>query len=248
MEIIIGALIGIIASLTLQAYFRPFAAFMERIGRRHLANPLLIHVERDPSIIWSGEPDWIPFSVYVDDPLRMSQITAEDRSGWIRQARQINAVDAYMTTLKITIQAKVDAAVVIEAFHVVKYREVPLDGGMVLTRTTGGADLEPRRVEVELDWGPEPLVTWIDDSEKSTSSPAFALSAGEAERFHVWAKASHGPKPIWYEWYIELRLLVEGNLTVQTIDDNGAPFVTVSPGDLPSRFKANGTEWLDPTA
>lgn len=247
LELAIGALLGLVLSITLQAYVRPFAAFMERVGRRHFASsPLLVHVERDPSIIWGGEPDWIPLSMYIDDPLRVAQIATEGRDDWVRRARSANAVDARMTYLKVTIQAKVDAAVVIDSVRVVSHRQVELTKGVILVRPTGGADLEPRRVEIDFDWGNDPLVTWLAPGGQPMSVPSMKLAAGDVERFHIWAKANQETAAIWHEWSLELGLLVEGVRQVFRVDENGAPFVTVSPGQLPMRFNAAGTsEWRD---
>lgn len=247
LELVGGALIGLILSLTLQAYLRPFASLMERIGRRHFSKPILVHVEHDPSIVWNGEPDWVPLSVYIDDPMRMARINPLNRDEWVEQARLANAVDAGMTFLKATIQAKSDAAVVIESVRVVVHRKVQLDGGMILTRPTGGADLVPRRIEIDFDFNPNsPLVTWYKAGGEPGKPIAINLSSGEIEQFHIWAKAYQGVEAVRYEWSFELLLLVEGARRVHRIDDNGKPFVTVCPGNLPARFNLPGTnEWRE---
>ncbi|MFI5558543.1 hypothetical protein ACIA2T_04625 [Amycolatopsis japonica] len=209
--------------------------------------PLLVHVERDPSIIWGGKPDWVGLSVYIDDPMRAAQLATPDRTEWVRRMYAANAVDANMTFLKVTIQAKTEAAVVIESVRVVLHRQMTLTKGMILTRSTGGADLEPRRIEIDFNWGDDPLVTWLDSGGQAMEKPpALNLAAGEAEQFHIWAKAYEGGQATWHEWYLELQLLVEGVRQIATIDDGGAPFVTVTPGSLSVRFNAAGSsEWRD---
>jgi hypothetical protein len=117
---------------------------------------------------------------------------------------------------------------------------------MILTRGTGGADLEPRRFEIDFDWGQEPVVTWIKRGGESGGPPAMKLSAGDVEQFHVWAKAKQRGEAVWHEWSIDLHLLVEGKKAMHRIDNGGPPFVTVSPGDLPHKLNAAGTQnWVD---
>jgi hypothetical protein len=231
----------------LQAYFRPVSARMERIGRRHLSDPLIVHVENDPSIIWNGEPDWMPLSVYIDDPIRIAGINGGSRDEWVEQARAANAVDAEQTFLSITLQARVDAAVVVESVRVITHSRRPVLRGMILTRPTGGADLQPRRIEIDFDWNPDaPVITWCGPGSEPGRPIALKLPAGDIERFHIWAKAFGSDKAEWCEWSLELLLLVEGKRVKHLVDNNGAPFVTVSPGELPRRFNVPGTaEWRD---
>jgi hypothetical protein len=184
--------------------------------------------------------------MYIDDPSRIINIATDDRDEWARSAREVNAVDARISYLKVTLQARVDAAVVIDSVRVVSHRQIELDRGMILVRPTGGADLEPRRVEIDFDWGETPVVTWLDNGGLPMSPPSMKLAAGDVERFHVWAKADLGATATWHEWSIELNILVEGVRRVFYVDDGGTPFVTVSAGQLPVRFNMVGTsEWRD---
>lgn len=244
---IVGGIVGLLVGITLGSYLRPFSARIERRARRDWADPVLISVERDPAIIWAGDPDWVGFSVYVDDPGRFSNKDAPPgRDEWLSWARSLNAVDAISTPLKITIQARVDAAVLVEKVRVVGHRKVPLRDGMILTRGVGGADLEPRRFEIDFDWGQEPVVTWTKPGGEPGEPLALKLAAGDVEQFHVWANANQRGEAVWHEWTIELHLLVEGQRVVHSIDNYGSPFITVSPGELPRRMNFAGTEqWED---
>lgn len=246
-EALTGGIIGLLLGITIGSYFRPLAAWIEKQGRSDWADPVLVAVERDPAIIWAGTPDWVGFSVYVDDPQRFGgSDVPPGRDEWLAWARSLNAVDAITTPLKVTIQARTEAAVLIEAVRVIGHRQVPLKNGMILTRGTGGADLEPRRFEIDFDWGQEPVVTWTKPGGESGGPPAMKLSAGDVEQFHVWAKATQYGDAVWHEWNIELHLLVEGKKVVRRIDNGGSPFVTVSPGDLPHKLNAAGTQdWVD---
>lgn len=232
-ELAVSFLLGIVAGVVVQAYLRPLSARIERSARSAWADPLIVSVERDPSIVWSGEPDWVPFSVYVDDPLRLPSSMPVGRAEWVAAARSINAVDAFSTQLKVTLQARTEAAVVIERVRVVGHRQLPLEKGIIITRPTGGAELEPRRFEIDLDWGAEPLITWKNPGGLDSAPPGFKLAAGDVERFHIWASTHYeSEQAIWHEWTIVLDLLVEGKKVERQISDDGRPFVTVSRGNL----------------
>jgi hypothetical protein len=249
-EIFISGLAGAAIGLVVGAFFKPVSAWGEKFARRIWSqDPIIVAVERDPAIIWSGEPDWIPFSVYIDDPIRLSSSMPSDRTGWLEQMHNLNAVDAFETPLRVTVQARTDAAVVIEQIRVTRHRQVKLGKGIIVTRPTGGADLIPRRFEVQLDWGAEPLITFYDPGgEQPTHPPAFNLAAGEAERFHLCGITSREQTgdAVWHEWSLDVDLLVEGRKVVRRIDNNGRPFVTVSPGGLPHAWMTNGSiEWTN---
>lgn len=245
-ELVLGAIVGLVAGVILGSYLRPMAALIERRAHKDWADPVLVSVERDPAIIWAGAPDWVGFSVYVDDPRRFGNKNAPPgRDDWLEWARSLNAVDAISTPLKITIQARVEAAVLVENVRVLGHRQVPLKGGMILTRGVGGADLEPRRFEIDLDWGQEPVVTWTKPGGEPGEPPALKLAAGDVEQFHVWANSNQRGEAVWHEWTIELHLLVEGQKVTHRIDNGGSPFVTVSPGELPRKMNAAGTEKWD---
>jgi len=132
-ELVLGAIVGLVTGVMLGSYLRPMAALIERRARKDWADPVLVSVERDPVIIWAGAPDWVGFSVYVDDPRRFAKENAPPgRDNWLDWARSLNAVDAISTPLKITIQARVEAAVLVENVRVLGHRQVPLKGGMIL--------------------------------------------------------------------------------------------------------------------
>jgi hypothetical protein len=243
---LVGGFIGVILGVTVQSYFRPLSAAIEQRSRRYWANPLIVHIERDPSIIWLDAPDWVGFSVYMDDPMRLQGAPPADRAEWLNWAKRQNCVDAYVTPLKITLQARSEAAVVIEGVRLRRHRSKPIESGMILSRPVGGAELQPRRFEVNLD--PSLVdVDWIDGGDEPTHPPSFVLAAGDVERFHIWGRTDPLiEESVWHEWSIELLLLVEGNRRVFSFDDIGKPFVTVSGGNLPQRFNLGGTNtWSD---
>lgn len=169
----------------------------------------------------------MPFSVYFREVLRLPE-PPDDRGEWFAWAKKHGGVDVSVTQLSITLQAKTDVAVVIEGIRA-KSRTRPVLDGYVVIRPTGGADLSPRHFSVDLDWGPEPLVTFYDAGGESAPMPTMRIAAGDIERFQIWAEAGQG----WHDWTLEMLLLVEGRRMVVPIDDNGAPFTTVGDDGLP---------------
>lgn len=242
-ELVLGAILGVVIGTPLGALVRPHIAWLEKRSRRTWnVDPLIQHCERDPSIIWAGTPDWIGETVYIDDPLRVKGPIPPNRDAWSTWVRSHNAFDAYRTTLKVTLQARVEAAVVIENILVHVHRAVPVTRGAILARGTGGASVQPRRFSIDLDWGSPPVVTWHGQDESSPRPPALKLAAGDVEVFHVWAEAK---QPIWYEWAFELVLLVEGKRVRRLIkQDDGSWFVTVGGDGLDMWMNYSGsTEW-----
>jgi len=164
----------------------------------------------------------------------------------MKAARSVNAVDAYMTPLKVTLQARVEAAVVIERVRVVEHRQIPITHGVILTRATGGADITPRRIEIDLELMSEPVIAWRDSNNEFIEAPGIKLAAGDVERFHVWTLVRSEDQAIRHEWSIMLDLLVEGSMVEVPISDRGQPFITVSPGTLPTRYSVHGNDdWTD---
>ncbi|MFF5093567.1 MULTISPECIES: hypothetical protein [Actinosynnema] len=242
-SLLVGGVVGFVVSLLLGILFRAWQSVGERWARKEFKTErLIIHVEDDPKIIWSGAPDWIGDAVYIDDPTRIRGEIPDDRGGWAQWVRSQGAVDARRTTLRVTLQARTEAAVVIESMEVKLHRAVPVKRGVVLARATGGASVEPRRFRVDLDWGNPPLVTTA--GRDADNAPwGIKIAAGDAEFFHIWAEATEAVR---YEWTFELNLLVEGQRVVESISrKGGSPFVTVGVGQLPMRINYSGTNKWD---
>jgi hypothetical protein len=177
-DLLLGGVVGVAVGVPLGALIRPPAANLERFARRLWRyDPLIVHVERDPSIIWSGEPDWMPFSLYCKDPLSLSD-PPEGRDEWLTWGRELGCVDAYMTQLKVTLQAKTDVAVIVEGLRISHHKK-PVETGLILTRATGGADLDPRRFNIDLDWRNPPVVTFVGAGGQPAATPSMKLSAGD---------------------------------------------------------------------
>lgn len=224
---LLGAIVGILVGVPLGALFRPVSARLERLSRRiWRESPLIVHVEQDPTIIWSGAMDWVPFSTYFRELPDLSSVPM-NRTDWLKWSKRKGGKDAVVTHISVTLQAKTDVAVVIEGVSA-RSTSREIEEGYVLTRSVGGADLSPRHFEINLDWGNEPFVTYLEGGHLPGETPSFVLAAGDVERFQIWATTEAG----WHDWSVELHLLAEGRRLVIPINDNGRPFTTVGIGGL----------------
>jgi hypothetical protein len=222
------AVLGAVAGLAATVLFHPVAERLERASRRlWRVNPLLVHVERDPEVIWAGSPPWVGTSVWLPD--HVTEHPPSKCMAWSQWARRRSGHDADLTFLEITLQARKDTSLVIGT-PIVRQRTDQVLGGRVLQCPVGGADLEPRRIELDLDtFGDDhALVDFIVDGE-SSSFPTVALAPGDIERFHIWARARTGR----HQRRLELPVLVDGRRRVVNVDDGGDPFVTVGSEGLP---------------
>lgn len=225
----------LVLGLFLGAVVRPGMARMERFARRlWREDPLIVHIESNSELMFQGLPDWEPFTVWLPDRRQLALSEApEGRWDWLNWVRAQGAQDAQTTKLKVTLQAKSEAAVIVDAIRLsVARKEVPA-GGIVLTRSVGGADMCGLFISMDLDRAAEdeqnPLL-WLGYGEGVPSSRA--LAAGDVERFEIHANAAAG----WFEWSLELHLLVEDRRVRRKVDNDGKPFVTVGVDGLPHLF------------
>jgi hypothetical protein len=107
----------------------------------------------------------------------------------------------------------------------------------------GGADVSPRRAEVQLSGFNPPTFSWVDESGEAIAAPTFSLSDSEAEMLHIWAYVEDE----WVEWTAELLVVVDGHRQTIAVNDGGRPFVTTgSRGALSQHMWASGGDRWEP--
>lgn len=204
---------------------RPGLARLERISRRLWnEDPLIVYIESDPEVIFANAPDWECFTRWLPDARDLALTgLPEGRWDWLRWVKDRGGQDAQTSKLGVTLQAKTEAAVIVDAVRVNVSRKDTPAGGIVLTRSVGGADLTELFITIYLDAGsedPQNPLMWLGGDGMPKSR---VLAAGDVERFQIIAEAKSG----WFEWTLELHLLVEGRRVIRKVDDGGRPFVTV---------------------
>jgi hypothetical protein len=214
--ILLGAVIGF-------AVHEGLGRGVRRLDRRRATNdPLVVHVETDPSIVWAGMPPWIGagFLVPVEADISLPPAHCPE---WWTWARARSGVDESVTQVRITMTARRDIVVVVDGLRVKVSARRAVPPWRRIICPVGGADITPRRAEVRLSDFDPPMVLWVDEAGDAISAPAFTLSGSDAEMIHLWA---HVGDHEWVEWTAELLVLVDGRRRVIDVSDNGRPFVT----------------------
>lgn len=201
-----------------------------------------VHVETDPSIIWAGMPPWIGAGFLV--PLEADVSSPPGHyPDWRTWARSVGGVDETLTQLRVTLTARKDLLVVVDGVRVRVHARKHVPPWRSITCGVGGADVSPRRAEVQLSGFNPPTFSWVDESGDVIAAPTFSVSGSEAEMLHIWAYVEDE----WVEWTAELLVLVDGRRQTIDINDRGRPFVTTgSQGALSHHMWASGGDRWDP--
>ncbi|WP_329278992.1 helix-turn-helix domain-containing protein [Streptomyces sp. NBC_00691] len=172
---------------------------------------------------------------------------AADARSW---AAAQGAVDGGKTLVRVSVQGKGAAAVVLQALHVrvVERGAPPAWPAYRMDDGCGGA-VTPRRFEVDLD-RPRPVARSLDGYDASGSEgrtlPAvsfpYAVSAADPEELLVTA----GTAGCDCRWYLELVWSSEGRSgTVRIADETGKPFRTSGIKGRPvQEYDAVGRRWI----
>ncbi|MGW8356837.1 helix-turn-helix domain-containing protein [Streptomyces wedmorensis] len=172
---------------------------------------------------------------------------AADARNW---ATAQGAVDGGETLVRVSVQGKSTAAVVLQALHVrVVERGAPLPWAAYRTDDGCGGAVTPRRFEVDLD-RPRPVARALDgydaSGQEGRTLPAvsfpYAVSVAEPEELLVFAGAAGCD----CRWYLELEWSSEGRRgTVRIGDEDGAPFRTSGAKGRPVHgYDSVGRAWI----
>ncbi|MGW2299730.1 helix-turn-helix domain-containing protein [Streptomyces sp. NPDC001809] len=172
---------------------------------------------------------------------------AADARSW---AAARGAVDGGKTLVRVSVQGKGTAAVVLQALHVrVVERGAPLPWTAYRMDDGCGGAVTPRRFEVDLD-RPRPVARARDgydaSGQEGRTIPAvsfpYAVSVGEPEELLV----SAGTAGCDCRWYLELEWSSEGRRgTVRIGDEDGAPFRTSGAKGRPVYgYDSVGRAWI----
>jgi hypothetical protein len=156
----------------------------------------------------------------------------QDAATWATSQR---AVHGRSTDVRISVQGRGSAAVVLEALHVrVVNRATPASvrGNVYSTGTGCGAGITPRYFSVNLDAG-RPVAHSMPGDNAGTPVPAinfpYRVSLREPEVLVVSALT----ETCTCDWYLELDWSSQGRTGTVRIDDHGSPFRITSTEGLP---------------
>lgn len=203
-----------------------------------------MHVETDPSIIWAGMPPWIGagFLVPPDADVDGPPLHCPDWRAWLKER---GGIDERTTQVRVTLTAREELLVVIDAIRVRIHERTAAPQWRQLTCGVGGADISPRRGEIDLSLFDPPAVEWIDEDGQGVGAPTFSLASGEAEMLHLWANVADDQS---VAWTAEILAIVDGKRQVVEVSDGGKPFVTAgSANAISSHMAVSGSgEWNPP--
>ncbi|WMX46910.1 XRE family transcriptional regulator [Streptomyces roseicoloratus] len=167
-------------------------------------------------------------------------------AGWVRAQ---GAVPAGETPVRVTVQGRSGAAVVLRGLHVrVVERGEPLPWRAYRSSPGCGGALTPRHFAVDLD-RPRPLarpVDGYDASGEGRSIPAVAfpykVTVSEPEELLVSARTAGCD----CRWYLELEWSSEGRSgTVRITDEGGRPFRTSGAAGRPTyEYDGESRRWI----
>lgn len=235
--VLVGAAVGFMVN---EALGRGIRAIDRRRARR---DPLVVHVETDPSIIWAGMPPWIGAGFLVPPDADVSSPPSHCPD-WRKWAKARGGVDAALTQIRVTLTARAELIVVVDGVRVRVLRRAAVPPWRAITCGVGGADITPKRAEVHLSGFDPPTFSWIDEGGDVTPSPTLSLSSSDVEMIHIWAYVGDE----WVEWTAELLVLVDGQRHVIEISDDGKPFTTTGSEGAASdhMWVAGGQGWTPP--
>lgn len=237
--VIAGTLVGIVVT----ALVKPLTEYANKLSEALWGfDPVYVHVERDQRLIWANYPPWLSFAYAFPDGLPTEPRPAISFDAW-QWAHRNGGFDLGLSMMQVTIQARSDVSIVIEDVLIRNTRTDRRAKVGVLFAAAGGAEVDPRRLDVDLDAFDPPVVDFIwAPNEEPGPVPALQLGTGQVERFHIWVKADAS----WNEWHIHLPLLVNGRRIDKFIGSARKPFVTVgwSAVEQTSRAETHGT-WSD---
>lgn len=205
LEALIVGLVG----LVLAAIFSP--ALWRLIRKRVRPKPpVQLYIETDARKMFANQPyDWISFAQFVPRPIEETPDPPEgfatNMGEW---ARQLDGLPAWHCNYALTITADSERSVVVSGLRI-EAEGRPLPDGCVLIKGVGGASMEFRRLQVNLN--SEHCTAEFVAMGGSPSEPfEFQLRKGESARFNLMVSANSDEEIDMYVWWGYLDLVVDG--------------------------------------
>ncbi|OIJ63621.1 helix-turn-helix domain-containing protein [Streptomyces mangrovisoli] len=212
----------------------------ENTGTAPSAGPLTWTAD---SHVWRLECDHD--YVIAKPPEQVPPPMPADAAAW---ASSLGAVHGRTTDLRITVQGRGSAEVVLTALHVrMADRAAPARQGIAYSMYEGcGAVLIPRYFSVDLD-APRPLVRSVPGNDPDRPAPAidfpYRVSLQKPEVLFLSARTGSCT----CDWYVDLDWSAQGRTGTVRIDDHGRPFRTTTIDGLPHYWYRRPQGWVPMT-
>jgi hypothetical protein len=235
LEVLIFLAGAVASSVVTWAVAHFFPGWWRRIS---LSASVVVHVETDLAYLYPGDPNWITYHGVIPETIwPLGPPPTSICRDWARWLRPLGAWDEGETEVRVTLSGRSDVDIVIDGIRVICHsRTEPT--GVVVRCPAGGASINVRQVEVDLDWEPGVVSYAEPDGDNLPFKKSFTLQKGETERLYVTGRSTTSA----VEWSIELLLLIDGRRRIIRVDDNGKPFRTTGSSGFPS-FLWSGREW-----
>lgn len=232
--------VGIVTALIAYVWGRHRYALQRRFFRR---DPVYVHIEQDPDIIYANDPNWVSFPYFF--PRRTPEEVPEPPSGkctaWWKWAKEHGGEPAGSMELQVTVTAWSDLQVIVDALRVQVVNTPAPPEGTTVVCPVGGADLVHRQLAVTLSTFATTVVPREGGSYDATGNFAFTLAPGESTRFSLCV--SPGDEDVdCYEWVALLDLLVNNERKTVRVTDAGRPFVLHTRG-FEGAYHHDGDRW-----
>ncbi|MGQ2910792.1 hypothetical protein [Aeromicrobium sp.] len=238
MSVAVGFVLGLVSGVALAfllTFLEPVQRRLQQKGRAAFKeDPVYVHVETDRAVIWAGLPPWISGRYFFDKALPDDD-PPDACAHWSAWSQERDGRPCGEFELLVTIQAKLDAVVVVNTpiVRIVESREV--DGVTATCLAAGGASMNPRRFEIDLDGSDPPMVEYTDGGPGASGPVGFSLATGDVEQFHLWVRAEGRFE---HTWSLELPMIVNG----RDVRMDLGTFVMVGSGAAASEHLWQG-EW-----
>lgn len=223
-------------------FIEPVNRWLGRVGRRTARDRgVAVHVETDPSVIWAGTPDWVPFQYFFpagELPVPPPPNPRKWRSWAIAQG----GFDLWESVVRLTIVGTAPVTVVLETPDLTVTTE-PLPPGRKVLRPVGGADISPRAYRVDLDtFGDQnPDISLVEQGDSVRHDPlSFSLERNEVQQILLRVQSQ---RPCLFSWKARLPILIDGKREYVDIDDGGLPF-RLAGGDLLDTSLWEDAQWV----
>lgn len=245
-DLILGLVLGLVAGLFaayLLTLLEPVQRRLAGRGRKMFRDKgIQIHVESDPAIIWAGFPDWIAFFFFVPNfDISLSPPTSP--RSWRNWAANQGGWDLGRQTVRLTLIGTSPATIVLETPEVTAVRD-KIPQGIRIAHRTGGADINPRAYNVDLDtFGVEnPLVALTEAGGAPAILLSVSLQTNEAQQILLHVSST---SPSLIHWRVRLPIIVDGRRQFLKIDDQGKSF-TFAGGEQLDALVWGGVNWVQP--
>ncbi len=221
-ELVSGA-VGLVVGYA-GSFLEPLRSRVAALGRASSSEISVdTHIESDPSVIWAGEPNWIPFQFFFPEAAP-TEAPPPDGKGWRAWATTRGGFDLRESVVRVTVVSRAPVTVVLETPMVICTTEAAPEGVRAVY-PVGGASIQPTAFYVDVDtFGPEfPQVHLTGEQGKDVKSPlTWSLGTGEAQT--ILLRVSSSSARLIY-WSARIPLLIDGRRRYIDVNDEGKDFI-----------------------